>query len=333
MKLSEQEQKSLKTRMLVGGYSDNETNYFDTSSYKKLRETMLDYLPKDNEEIFDFHLLPKSNVLQSGKFVIDKHFGKADLKVLYTNGDDLESKILVIFGHNPKPEQYDEIIDYINSQVDLVKVTDIPVYLTCNGLKNGYVCTTYFYGYKVMEEDYFKKLPVCIREIGIEGGCNESTQCLYVHEMTHALVDRHKGAIRNLLNVEALSIFMEKVAALDLDQSGYLIDMENLERILQNKLCLLDREILKFRDERFMDILKDNTYIISTLGATALFDTYLKGSNKVRNEIDASIGRIISGEEVLEDVFNHYEASLEKGAKVMRKQIKKYHNEFVDEQN
>ena len=315
--------------MLVNGYSEYKTDYFDSTSYKKLRTTMLEHLPNGDTQRFIFHFMPKSEILQSGRFVIDKHFGKIDLRVPFANGDELESRLVAIFGRTPKPEQYDEIIDFISSQVDLVRVTDIPVYLNIGGSKNGYVTTTYLYGNKIMEEEYFKKLPVCVREIGIEGNCDEDAQCIYVHEMTHALVNRHKGNIRNLLNNEALSIFMEKVAARDIDQSGDLLEMKNLRRILQNKQCMLARELFEFREERFKDVLSDGTYIISTLHATALFDTYSKGSNKVRNEIDREVGHVFTGEEVLEDVFNHYEATEEKGAKVMQRQIKKYHNKYM----
>ena len=331
MQITDQEKLDLKTKMLVDGYSEHETDYFDSTSYKRLRTTMLDYLPKGDERRFEFGLLPKSEILQSGRFVIDKHFGKIDLRVPFANGDELESRIVAIFGHTPKPEQYDEIIDFINSQADLIRVTDIPVYLNTSLPRNGYVETTYFYGNKIMEEEYFKKLPVCVREIAIEGNCDEDAQCTYVHEMTHALVNRHKGNIRNLLNNEALSVFMEKVAARDIDQSGELLEMKNLRRILQNKQCMLDRELFEFREERFKDVLIDGTYIISALHATALFDTYSKGNNKTRNEIDREVGRVFTGEEVLEDMLEHYEASLEKGSKIMQRQIKKYHSKYVGE--
>ena len=329
MQITEDEKRDLKTKMLVDGCLEYETDFFDTNAYKNLRTTMLDYLPTCNKKIFDFKLLPKSEILKAGRYVIDKHFGKIDLRVPFANGDELESKIVAIFGCNPKKEKYDNIINYINNQVELVRVTDIPVYLNTAAEKNGYVFTTYFYENKIMGEDYYKKLPACVREIAIEGNCDDDAKSIYVHEMTHALVNRHKGNVRNLLNNEALSIFMEKVAAQDIDQSGFLLDIKNLNRILHNKHCLLDRELFIFRDELFKDILKDETYLLSTIQATALFNTYSKGSNKTRNEIDKAVGNIFTGEEVLEDVLDHYEASLEKGSKIMQRQIKKYHSKYM----
>ena len=324
MQISDQEKKDLKTTMLVNGFSTYETDYFDSLSYKKLRETMMENLPYGNENRFHFDFFPKSEILKDGRFVIDKHFGKLDLRVPFADGDDMKTQLVALFGKEPKEEQYDEIIEYINNQIDLVRVTDIPVYLDTSAEKNGFVSVTRFYGYDVMKEDYFKKLPSYVKEIGLQGDCDENTKCIYVHEMGHALINRHKSNVQNLLNDEAFSIFMEKVAARDIDQSGNLLDLKILSRILLTKHNMFDREILEFREENFSGLLRSKQYIISTLHATAIFDIYSKGSNKLRSEIDTSLGQVISGEGILEDVFERYEASLEKGSKVMRRQIKTY---------
>ena len=130
------------------------------------------------------------------------------------------------------------------------------------------------------------------------------------------------------MNDEVLSIFMEKIAAYDLEQSRTLLDKKNLRRILQIKHNILDREILEFRDERFSVVLSSKTYILSALRASALFDIYLKGSQKVQNEIDKAVANVITGNDVLEDMLDHYGASLEKGTKVLRRQIKEYHNKI-----
>ena len=328
MKITDDEKLSLKTEMLVYGYKTYETAYFDSNEYKKLRATMLEHLPKGDPNRFSFEFLPKNEILKAGRFVIDKHFGKFDLRVPFANGDDMETQLVSIFGKNPKPEQYDEIIDYINSQVDLVRVTNIPVYLNTGGSKNGYVSTTYFYGNKIMEEDYFKKLPVCVREIGIEGNCDEEARCIYVHEMSHALLNRYKKNVRNKLNNEAFSIFMESVAADDLEPDKDFLDLKIFARILQTKQHVLKMELEKFKEESFLDILTDEKYILSTLHATALFDTYSKGSNKQKQAIDGALGEVITGTSVLENVFDYYGATLEKGSRIMQKQIQTYDKKY-----
>lgn len=329
MLLSEQEKKNLKIDMLLRGFSSYETDFFGSSSYKKLRETMLNNLPGGNLSRFKFILFPKSEVLKDGKFVIEKHFNKCDLRVFHTNGDDMRTQLAAIFGKQPNPEQSEEIIEYIKNKIELVRVTDVPVYLSVMDESNGYVNDDIFYGCSIMNDDYYEKLPSCIAEIGLSGDCNENSKCTYVHEMAHALINRHKGAVSNLLNDEVFSIFMEKVAAMDIEQSGRLLELRTIYRILETKQNMLDKENKKFNEVDFFGLLSCRKYIISSLYATALFDTYFKGSNKLRSEIDAALGEVISGNAVLEDIFERYEANLDKGSRIMRKQIKMYDKKYV----
>ena len=158
--------------------------------------------------------------------------------------------------------------------------------------------------------------------------CTICTKEIYVHELGHALINRYKGNINNLLNAEAFSIFMEKVSASDLDSSGNALDFKNFLRIIQVKHCLLEKEIIEFREEGFESLLRKKTYILSSLYATALFDTYNKGSKKLKSEIDDSLGEVITGKAVLEDVFDYYDVTAENGSKIMQRQIKKYDKKF-----
>ena len=41
-------------------------------------------------------------------------------------------------------------------------------------------------------------------------------------------------------------------------------------------------------------------------------------------KIDLNVGRVLTGDIHLEELFNIYDATLEKGAKIMKKQLKKY---------
>ena len=327
MQLNEKDSKRLKMKMLQNGYTSYETDYFNSNSYRSLRQTMLENLPHNNFEL-NIPFCTKSEVINAGRCVIDKHFGNLDLRVKFADGDDMESQLYAIFGPNPTPDKYEDIIKYINNQIKLLRVTDIPVYLNCSREANGYASSTYFYEINDMEEEYFKNLPDCVREIGLEGPCNEDTKSIYVHEMAHALINRHKGSIQNLLNNEAFSIFMEKVAAEDLDSEGKLLDFKGIDRILQIKRNVLDNEIITFNGGNLLGALEDRKYIISTLHATALFNTYSKSSKKVKKEIDASLGKVICGEDTLESVLEHYEASLDRGTRIMNRQIKEYQKRF-----
>ena len=209
MTITDQDKKELKKRKLICGFKSHDTAFFDSSSYRKLRETMLDHLPNGDTDKYILDFIPKSEMLKAGRFVIDKHFSEFDLRVPYANGDDMKSQLTAVFGLDPKKEQYNDIIEYINSHIELVRVTDIPVYLNTNSSRNGYVSNAWFYNDVIDEENYFKKLNQYATEIAVEGNCDENSKCIYVHEMSHALINRNKGSIENLLNSEAFTIFME----------------------------------------------------------------------------------------------------------------------------
>lgn len=327
--MTEDEKLILEARMIISAYKTYESNYFDTESYKQFKHTIIDHLPNNIIKKTTFTLYPKSQMLQDGKYVIEKHFSDFDLKVPYTDDDDLYSSVVAKFGKDPQPEQFDNIIKYINNQIKLIKITDIPVYLSRNNIRNGGAIFDYIYAYKKSElAEFYKKVPMFLREIQLNGDCDDLTIPIYVHEMSHALINRHKGNTKNLLNKEAFPIFMEKIAAIDLDPSGNLLEITNLSRILNNKIAVIDKELNEFNEINFSQTIDAKTYLLSSLYATALFDLYLNGSDKLRNDIDIDLGDVISGRGVLEDVLDYYEATPEKGAKIMKKQIKKYHNKY-----
>ena len=326
--MTEDEKLILDAKMIKGGYKTYESNYFDTESYRKFKHTILDHLPNDIIKKSTFTLYPKSQILQDGKYVIEKHFGDLDLKVPYTDGDDLYSSVVAKFGKDPQPEQYDNIIKYINNQIKLIKVTDIPVYLYRDAIRGGRAMFDYIFEYDSNLNEFHKQMPMFLKEIQLDGDCDDLTAPFYVHEMSHALINSHKGTIKNLLNDEVFSIFMEKIAALDIDPGGYLLEVINLYRILCTKNDVIWKEAFEFNEINFSQTIEYKTYLLSSLYATALFDLYLNGSDKLRNDIDIDLGDVISGRGVLEDVLDYYEATPEKGAKIMKKQIKKYHNKY-----
>ena len=322
--LTDKEKKKLKTIMAVYGYSEYETNFFKTDEYKRLRIDMLDNLPVLNDKRLKFKFCDKSEVLSAGRYVLDKHCDGIDLKIPYTNGDDLETQIISRFGEKPSVESYDEIIEYIKNNIELVRVTDIPLYLdSCKG-RNGITTTTWFYSSKDLEESFFEKLPVCTHRISVCGPCDELAKTIYVHEMYHALLNRHKGSVNNLLNSEFLPIFMEKVAAYDLDGSGNLLELRNLYRLLSIKENIIEKTHDEFNDQNAEGIITCEGYIITGLLATDLFNIYMRGSNRLRKEIDSSINEVLMGNGVIEDVIDKYEVTLEKGSKIMKKQLKHF---------
>ena len=146
-------------------------------------------------------------------------------------------------------------------------------------------------------------------------------------------MDNTQVTIENELNREALSIFMERVAACDLINEDDFIDVIILDKLISTKYNMMKREYFKYNETDVNNKHINEIYLISSLYATALFDTYVKASNKGKIEIDLNVGRVLTGEIHLEELFDIYEASLEKGAKIMKKQLKKYTEHFMHNDN
>lgn len=68
-------------------------------------------------------------------------------------------------------------------------------------------------------ERFLKMLPVLNEVIYLGNDYNKLSVGTYMHEMTHMLLDRHKGVVENYFNDEFLSIFMEKVAVDEVDDT------------------------------------------------------------------------------------------------------------------
>ncbi len=323
--MNNEEKKEIQKQLLLTGATDYTSDFFDTSEYNTLKHTAMDYLDKLNDERLKFKHLPMSTVLKAGKFVIDKHTRGISLKVPYTNCDFLRTDVIAKFGEEPKKYQYDEIVKFIDENAERLDVTDIPVHCDMSNNDNGFASSTFFFGTNSVIPSFYEKLNYYVSRIELSGACDENKQMVYVHELYHALLGRNKGSINNLLHNEALSIFMEKVAALDLDDSKHLLDLSTLDRLLDIKTNIMSKIKNEFYDDDYLATISKEKYIISTLLATALFDTYEQGTSATQRNIDNAINKVLIGDGQLEDVFDKYEATEEKGSILVRKQMKEFH--------
>ena len=56
--------------------------------------------------------------------------------------------------------------------------------------------------------------------------------------------------------------------------------------------------------------------------ASALFNVYLHSSNKGKKQIDDEINKVLMGTQKLEDIFDKYEITPERGTNIIKRQIK-----------
>lgn len=322
-KLNKEDQNSLDREILSFGYKTYDTDFFDSTEYKNLLNAMITNLPKFNDDKITFNCCTKDELLASAKYVIDLHTVGTDTRVRYVDSDSLTAELYCLFGDEPDESKYDEIAQYIDNHTELITVTKVPVELKIFKDRNGREHNTWFYYQECMKNDFYQKIKPAVQKIIIEGGCNDDSICIYIHEMYHALAVSHKGCIENYLNDEVLSIYMERLGAADLDPTKELEELEILTRLKTTKHNMINRMIFDYNEINPLDKLDNEKYIQSTAVATALYNTYKYGSNNIKQEIDDSINGIFREEHTLEDVLQKYDATPERGSKLMRRHIKK----------
>ena len=247
--LEDKELLELHKILKIGGYKTYETAFFDSENYKKIRTIFLDNLPHFNISYPNIHFCSLNKIKQAGAEVIQKHTNGIDLKIPYTFEDDLMSALIEVFGESPKENQIEDIITFIKNNIELKRVTDIPILLNLSEEQNGRTFYSSFYNH-FQDLRYYELLPNIINEIKLEGISNYFSKGIYVHEMYHALSQRHKGYTNNYLYEEVLPLFMENVATLDLDQT--LLDPYTLKNLLEFK----DYIINLTRDQFYKEIIK-----------------------------------------------------------------------------
>lgn len=141
-------------------------------------------------------------------------------------------------------------------------------------------------------DSYLESLPIYVS--GFNMGSIQLSRLgviTHLHEITHTLLERNKGSVEDYYKSEMLSILMEKIAALEIDQTSVLLSKQNIYRY----------ENLK----RSIDYNDNDThkYLLSTLLAEELFDKYKNGTEAYKHHILAQIHKVLSGELVLEDML------------------------------
>lgn len=109
-----------------------------------------------------------------------------------------------------------------------------------------------------------KKAPVYMESITLGGKCDPLSIGTYLHEITHCLIDRHKGVVENFYNDEFLSIFVEKSAVdcVDTSPDKFFVKCSEVYRLAYTKEQLLKTNSSKKITPELLEELK---YIQSAL--------------------------------------------------------------------
>lgn len=152
-------------------------------------------------------------------------------------------------------------------------------------------------------DTYLDNMPIIVSGYNL-GGIKLSRLGIvtHLHEVTHALLERNKGSVIDYYKSELLSILMEKIAALEIDQTSVLLSKQNIYRYENLKSCINGKQ-----DD------DSHKYLLSTLLAEVLFDKYESGTDAYKHHILAQINAVLSGRITLETMLDSEGIVLDNG--------------------
>lgn len=311
---NELDQRSLENEMALYGYTENSTTFFDTKNYERL---VLEFIKNKQKYVSNFNLPPRTIDFirrEANKIIIDQT-GSLDRKVLYLEEDQRLIYDFTAEHGEITPNNYDEVIKYIKKKARKREVTTLPIRWITSKNRNGISRIYHEYPDDI---DIIKKYPIISTGISMINQNDDIGTTVLVHEMTHGLVDRHKGIIKNILHDEILSIYLELVAAYELEKTGKLLEITAKFR-LQN----IKNNIFTSQQQIFNGYMPDGeNYIDSCLYAFSLFELYKNSSSRARKNIREEINKTLSGNRQLEDTLKALDVTEEEGSNIIRKQIK-----------
>jgi hypothetical protein len=136
-----------------------------------------------------------------------------------------------------------------------------------------------------------------------------------IHEISHTQQESQPGYAESILNKEVISIFLEKLSALELDPSGKLLKASEQCRFqnLKESITTLqaDGVILKLDDETR---LTSSIYIQSTLLAEKLFDLYIRErKQKKKDSYIYNIQDVFDGKITVEELLKKHTININQG--------------------
>lgn len=164
------------------------------------------------------------------------------------------------------------------------------------------------------DNEFLKNLPISMSSIIIGDGLDRISHGTYAHEVTHGLLERHKGAIENYNHNEVLSIFMEKVVIDNFDKTPNKKVIKTSEAY---RLKHIQENIVKLNNQDPEISGAAMQYILGGLLAGVMFDKYQNENEQGRRRMFANVKTVLAGDKTVEKLLEEEQISLD-GEKLTR---------------
>lgn len=269
----------------------------DRTSLKTFRN-FISVMPKKNEESFASLLklptLSLEEVRELTKIFCQKYFSLSDIS--YVSLDQIQSNMEFISTSKSTSELYDRV----NSLLVKINPLDLPINFVDGHSMVGEIQKPILMALKESKGD---NRQVYFSHINLGKQLTQLSAATLIHEIAHSQQEQNIGYAEDYLNKEIISIFLEKVAALEMDPTGELLRISELTRFndtLNHYYSLsLKKGIISGKKDA-----KDLLYIKSTFYAEKLFDMYLnERKQKNKDKYFYQIQDVFDGKIMVEDLI------------------------------
>lgn len=243
----------------------------------------------------DLESLSLDEIRCLSKAFCEKYFNLHDI---YTASlDTMKSKSLEFQNSN----SYEEAKGKVESELTLINPFDLKTVL----VEGNAMCGEIFKPLVLLdgyENDPSRK--IYFSEICLGSQLNRLSASTLVHEIAHSQQERNIGYAEDYNNKEIISIFLEKVSALESDPTGELLKISErcrLRDVMQKYTALLYFDGLLPEVDRIDNLM----YLKSSLYAEKLFDMYLnERKQKNRDKYFYRIQDVFDGKMTVDDLIS-----------------------------
>lgn len=270
---------------------------FDSVSLKKfanilrVRSTIDETAPNLLENLPNLSL---EEVRELTKIFCEKYFSLHDIS--YVSVDKLQKKQDFFQTSSNEYEVYDKV----NSLLTEIHPLDIDIKLIEGNSFVGQVIKPIIMSPSSVKE---KNRRVYFSNIELGEQLTKLSVGTLVHEVAHLQQEHHIGYAEDFLNKEIISIFLEKVAALEMDPTGELLKIS--EKLRFNDVLAHYSELIANNGKiSTPSDVESLLYINSTLYAEKLFDMYLnERKQKNKDKYFYEIQDVFDGKITVEELI------------------------------
>ncbi len=255
-----------------------------------------------NDESLIVKIIPESEVVTSAKRFFNNHLNLHSILTV-----DVKSYFEIIEKTNAMTA--DEWVALYRQIGISINPFNLPIQYTEKYAYAGYLKSFDAY----VDSDYvLKHSPALFLNIFLSEITNEDTPISYIHELSHTQLMSNKGSVTSFYNCEIIPIFLELVAAMELDDNNYLLHI-NITYRLKTLIAIIDslndpniEEKIKALNDDSENIPTYWSYVISIFKALHLFSLYYEGDIETKKEMMTYIQAIFDGHITVENMLTKY---------------------------